>query len=271
MRVDRLAVAFRLGFRELLRRRIVLLLLLLIPSIFYLVVVLTTTEAEVVFRLASIEQATFVLVAQRHVGAVFMGLASVGVLTAFLGLNLAQREAGVCRRLVLCGYRPWELVISRTAVLVCVIAAVAAYVASVLPFIFPTERFGVLVLGFFLGGWVYGCYGLLVGVVLRRELEGVLFVVLLANLDVGWLQNPIYYAFAQNQAIIRSLPAYFPSQVSVAAAFTDHAVLRPVLGALAYGATFLLAAVTLHGWRMRTRAATRGLSRSGSTGRAARS
>ena len=78
MRVDRLGVAFRLGFRELLRRRIVLLLLLLIPSIFYLVVVLTTTEADIVFRLASIERATFVPVAQRHVGAVFMGLASVG-------------------------------------------------------------------------------------------------------------------------------------------------------------------------------------------------
>jgi len=105
--------------------------------------------------------------------------------------------------------------------------------------------------GLLLGGWVYGCYGLLVGSLFRRELEGILFVVLLAVIDVGWLQNPIYYEEAQNQAVIRSLPAYFPAQVSMAAAFTDHAVLRPMLGALAYGAGLLLAALGIHRWRVR--------------------
>ena len=141
MRLRRLAVAFRLGLLELARRRIVLLLLVLIPSIFYGVVVATTTEEAIVFRLASIERASAVMVAQRHVGVVFIGLAAVGVLTSFLALNLAQREVAVARRLVLCGFRSWELVLARLGVLVCVVVAVAVYVGSVMPFIFPTRDF----------------------------------------------------------------------------------------------------------------------------------
>ena len=249
----RLAVAFGMVLRMLVRSRIVLMLLFIVPSLFYAVVLLTTTESPIVFQLASVGDGVAVTVSKRSEALVFIGLAAVGLLTAFLAMNLVQREAEANRRLVLCGYRPAELVTARLAVLVCVIVVIATYVVAVLPLFFDPERIVLVALGFVLVGWVYGCYGLLVGALFRRNLEGILFVVLLANIDAGWLQNPIYYGDAQNQAVIRSLPAYFPSQVSMAAAFTDFAVGRPAGGALVYGGALLLAAVVIYGLRMRRR------------------
>ncbi|UCF39989.1 MAG: hypothetical protein JSW43_09630 [Gemmatimonadota bacterium] len=251
MRLRRLGTAWQLTLRGLLRRRIVLLLFFLVPSLFGGLIVLTTTSRPIQFQLASLGEAVFVTVPQRHEGLVFICLTAVGLLTAFLALDLVQRDAETHRRLVLCGYRPGELVAARLGVLLCVIALVAAYVVSLLPIFFEPERFGLVLLGLILGGWVYGCYGLLVGAVFRRELEGVLFVVLLAAIDVGWLQNPIYYAEAQNQAIIRSLPAYFPAQVSMAAAFTAESVLRPAVGSVVYGAGLLALALLVYVLRMR--------------------
>lgn len=40
---------------------------------------------------------------------------------------------------------------------------------------------------------MYSCYGLMVGAISLHELEGIFLIVLLANIDVGWLQNPSYY------------------------------------------------------------------------------
>lgn len=205
-----LTVAWRFTLLGLIRRRIVLLMLLVVPSVFSSLIVLTTTERPIQFQLASLGTEVLATVPQRHEGLVFICLTAVGVLTAFLALDLARRDNAVDRRLVLCGYRPATLALSRLGVLLVVIAVVAAYVLLLLPLFFSPQRIGLVYVGLVLGGWVYGCYGLLAGAVFRRELEGVLFVVLLAAIDVGWLQNPIYYAEAQNQAIIRSLPAYFP-------------------------------------------------------------
>jgi hypothetical protein len=252
----RLATAARLALVELTRRRIVLLLLLLVPAVFYSVILLITTTRSISFQLSAVEQEDYLFVPQRDEALVFIGLAAVGLLTAFLGMNLAQRDAEVSRRLVLCGYRPWELIASRLGVLLLVVLSVSLVVTAVLPLFFAPQRLAATYFGFALCGWVYGCYGLLIGALFRHELEGTLFVALLANLDVGWLQNPIYYAHAQRQAIIRSLPGYFPSQVAMAAAFSEHALsalVWPALSAFAYGLALLLLALVPYGWRMRRR------------------
>jgi hypothetical protein len=255
MRLRRIGVAFALSARELLRRRIVLLLLVLVPTVFYSIILVITTTKSITFQLSAIEEEDYLSVTQRDEALVFIGLAAVGVLTAFLGMNLAQRDAEVHRRLVVCGYAPAEIVVARLGVLAGVVGFMSACVVSFLPLFFRLERPVLVFVGFALCGWVYGCYGLLVGSLFRQELEGVLFVVLLANIDVGWLQNPIYYAHAQHQLVIRSLPGYLPSQVAMAAAFSEHTVTEivdPALGAVAYGAALLALAVLAYVVRMRT-------------------
>lgn len=240
-----------MAVRELMRSRIALILLLLIPTLFNLLIVLTTTDRPLAFKLASVSEETFLQVSERRESLIFIGGAAVGLLTSFLALSLIQKHAEVNRRLVLCGYKPWELIASKLAVLLCVVVLVACYAAAILRLFFQPERFALVVLGFILAGYVYGCYGLLVGSILKRELEGVLLIVLLANIDAGWLQNPIYYADAQNKMIIRRLPAYFPSQVSMVSAFTDHSIFNPLIGSVAYGSILLLGALLIYFWRMR--------------------
>lgn len=251
MRLRNVGAGWLMTVRELRRSRIALILMFVIPAVFYTVVFLITTRAPIAFHLASVSKEVFVTVGQRDEGLVFIGLAAVGVLTSFLALHLTQRHADVHRRLVLCGYRTTELLASKFLALLAVIALIGSYIGAVTPLFFHPERFPLVLLGFVMAGYVYGAYGMLIGAIFRRELEGILFIVLLANIDIGWLQNPIYYAEAQNKALIRSLPAYFPSQLSMVAAFSGHSVLGPLLGSLAYGTVLLAAALVLYSRRMK--------------------
>jgi hypothetical protein len=107
------------------------------------------------------------------------------------------------------------------------------------------------ILGLVLIGFVYGCYGLAVGSLVKGKIEGVFFIVMLANIDSGWLQNPMYYAEAHNNVIIRYLPAYFPSQSAIIAAFTDYSGTNARLYSLLYGTGFLILALFIFYIKMR--------------------
>jgi hypothetical protein len=251
MRAAYVSTGWTMTLREQSRSRIALVLLFIIPTLFYLLVAATTTQRAVPFKLAALAGEPVVAVSEQHQALVFIGLAAVGLLTAFLAMTLVQQHTHAHQRLVLAGYRPSELVFAKLGALAVVITSVSLYVGAMILLFFRPERFELLLAGFALEGYVYGCYGLLVGTIVRRELEGILLVVLLANIDVGWLQNPLFYAEAQNQVIIRALPAFFPSQVSMIAAFTDHAVTRPLLGGFAYGTVLLALATLLYWLRMR--------------------
>jgi hypothetical protein len=253
MRLNRIATGWAMAVRELLRSRIVVLLIFVVPTLFYAVTSFVTTDTPAPFKLASISEDAFFTAGQRQQALIFIGLAAVGILTSFLALSLTQKHAAENRRLVLCGFRTSELLLSKFAVLLTVTACVGTYVGGMQLVLFTPKHLILVLLGFIMGGYVYGCYGLLIGAIFKRELEGILFIVLLANFDIGWLQNPIYYAEAQNRAIIRSLPGYFPSQMSMASAFTDHAVLWPFLGSLAYGSILLAGAFMIYRRRMRIR------------------
>jgi len=250
---SRFGTALTLTARELLRNRVAVLMLFIIPTLFYTIVALTTRTAKVPFKLASVAGSPLAQVSERSSSLIFIGTAAVGLLAAFLGLSLVQKNIEANRRLVLCGYRPAELIGARLVVLLVVVAVVGTFVAELLPLFFTPERFVLVMAGFALAGFVYGCYGLLVGAIFRRELEGILFISLLANIDAGWLQNPVYYAGAQNQVIIRLLPAYYPSQMSIIAAFTRYGVGRAVTGSLVYGSAFLALALAVYFLRMRIR------------------
>jgi uncharacterized membrane protein YidH (DUF202 family) len=251
MRLSNVWLGSLMTARELLRSRITLLLLFVVPTLFYTLVALTTPDKDIAFQLASLSRENVMQVSRKEQSLIFVGLAAVGLLTAFVAMNLIQKNDSANRRLVLCGFGAIEVVLSKLLVLGVVALLVGIYASALLLFFFRPDSIVGTALGFALGGWVYGCYGLLVGALLRRELEAILLVVLLANIDAGWLQNPIYYADAQNTAIIRSLPAYFPSQACMIAAFTRFSTLNPTLWSLAYAAGLLALALFFYSSRVR--------------------
>jgi hypothetical protein len=274
--IRQLAVGYTLTLRQLLRNRLALLLLFVVPGVFFWLVTLTTSpDRSVRFRLASLpasavedptpatvlpvdlleteSSGAVVIVPQQHQALTFIALGAVAVVIGFLGMSILQRGGEAYRRLVRCGFGPLALILASLGALLCATIAVSVFVALLLRWYFAPARFGGVVAALIACGWVYGSYGLLIGALFRRELIGALFVVVLTNVDVSWLQNPLLYAEASNQALIRAMPAYFPSQAAMASAFTEVGVGRLLLKGLAYGVPFLMAAAGAFAWRTRSR------------------
>ncbi|MCA1625605.1 MAG: ABC transporter permease [Acidobacteria bacterium] len=251
MRLTYIKTSAVMTMREMARNRFALILLFTIPVLFFTLVSLTMGDNLVAFKLASISEETIVEVSAQKQSLIFIGVAAVGLLTSFLAMNLIQKDSDVNRRLILCGYRPSELIFAKLVVLLCVVVLISCYVGAILMLFFRPENFPFVILGFALAGFVHSCYGLLVGAIVRREMEGILLIVLLVNIDSGWLQNPIFYAEAQNKTLIRFLPAYFPSQASIVSAFTDYGISNPIVGSIIYGSGLLLISLAIYFWRMK--------------------
>jgi len=267
MRLSHVRAEAGASLRRLGRNRLALSLVLLLPLLFFAVVLVTTPRRMSTVELASVPEEEMVMppvvpihaaprgavldAPERSLGAVFIAIAAVGAAAALLALDLVQKDGGATRRLVLCGRRPAEVLAGRLVALACVLSAATACVAAVLPALVHAERYSLMVAGLFLGALVHAAYGLLVGALFRRDLVGILLVVLLVNLDAGWLQNPLYYAGAQHRLIIRALPAHGPAQVALVAAFSDYPVGPAACLGVGYALALLAAAAIAFGVRVR--------------------
>lgn len=191
---------------------------------------------------------------RRAVALTFLGVAAVGFIAAFFAFYLVHRRLEVDRRLVLAGFRPAELGAAKLATLVGVVTALSAYQLCLLG---ATEHIAHPV-GVFAGlaaaGLVYGGLGLLLGAVSRHELEGLLVIVLLANIDIGWLQNPAYYAESQRRWIIESLPGFYPTQLAMVSVFEPRSLIEAAGWSGLWVAGAFLAALAAIRFRTRRRA-----------------
>lgn len=239
--------------KMLLRRRIILISLIVIPVVFLTVVELTAPTRFIPFRLASLDVSVFIRESLKKIALVFFSVTSTGFLVSLLALNLVQIENEVNRRLVICGYNPFELLISNLLALLLMILSIAVYIGLLISAFVSLRHLPMFIFGLMLIGFVYGCYGLAIGSLIKGKLEGVFFIVMLANIDSGWLQNPMYYAEAHNNVIIRYLPAYFPSQSAIIAAFTDYSGIQAQFYSILYGTGFLMLALLIFYNKMRIR------------------
>jgi len=251
MSINRIIISLYMILRMLVRQRIVLILLLVIPAVFLSIVELTTSERTLQFLLASLDEDVYIEISEKGISFIFFAVASAGFLVSFLALNLIQKNKEVDRRLIICGYHPIELLISILLSLIFMIVLIAIYVGLLTNFFYSIDHLPMFLFGLVLTGFVYGCYGLTVGSLIKGELEGILLIVLLVNIDAGWLQNPLFYAEAQNQEIIHMLPAYFPSQTSIIAAFTNYSAINAVLISLFYGSIFFVLSMLIFFNKMR--------------------
>lgn len=251
MRLSHVLTSAVMTTRESMRNRLVIVLGLLLPIVFFAIVFATTRSRPVPVELGAATSADPLNIDERRQTLIFIGIAAAGLLASFFAANLVQRRVDASRRLVLCGYRPAELMLARLAILLAIVAVSAIYI-SLLLLAATRERLPAgVVAGIALGAFVYGCYGLLAGTAFRHDLTTIFAILVLMNIDIGWLQNPIYYHGAQNRWIIRALPGYFPSQTAFLAAFTNDSVGSVALRALAYGLVLFIFATVLYIRRMR--------------------
>ena len=247
--MTRLGTSARMVARELLRNRTAVSLLFVVPTVLYVLIQVTTGARAVPFLLSGRGTGPL-LGSERTLSLLFMGATAMCGLMAFLSFSLTWRPIQADRRLVFAGYRPWELLTAKALVLTGAAAAVALYVTGLLLLFYQPNRLGGVFLGFVLGGLLYGLLGLLIGTVCRRELDGILTILLLVNVDPGWLQNPVFYADAQNQALIRWLPSHHACQITLMSAFTQRPLAAELLLGSAWLAVLGLAAATAYRLRL---------------------
>lgn len=253
MRAIRIYTGLSMILRMLVRQKIVIVLILIIPAFFLTIVEFTTSDRMLPFKLASLDDDVFVNISEKGISFIFFAVASSGFLVSFLALNLIQKNNEVNRRLILCGYHPIELLLAILLALFLAIVLIAVYVGLLTNAYYALDHTGRFILGLVLIGFVYGSYGMAVGSLLKGELEGILMIVLLVNIDVGWLQNPLFYAEAQNQIIIRFLPGYFPSQTAIITAVTDYSAAAAAIKGTLYGLVFFIFSMLFFYFKMRSR------------------
>lgn len=236
--IQKIFLSSWMQIKILVRNPLTVSLLLLIPAIFLGAVYLTSGSREVAFNLGSIDK--IIKARELELNMIFMAAALVGFLASFYALVLVQKNREVYRRLLLAGFGLPSLLLSFFITQALVVFVLAAYLAAILTCFFaPLHWFGVIG-GLFLMGLVYASYATLIASLVTGYLEGILLIVLLANIDAGWLQNPLFYAGAENQALIRYLPGFYPSQVTLIKAFTDYESSIPAVGSLVYAAIFMI-------------------------------
>jgi ABC-2 type transport system permease protein len=236
--------------RDLVRNRLATALLIVIPTVLYVLIWVTMGDATVTFQLSALGDRALTA-GERNLSLLFMGMTSISGLTAFLAFVLVLRPVAADQRLVFEGFRAGELLLAKILVMLAAAMAVALYVSLLLPLFFRPER-PVGVLGaFVLTALVYGALGMVIGAVVRQELEGILVILLLVNLDAGWLQNPVFYGSAQHQEVIRALPGHYPGQVAMLSAFTEGGVGQEAGIALLYAGGALVIAAGLYWLRVR--------------------
>ena len=238
--------------KDIFRNRFTILLIFLIPVVFFTVAWFTISEGPIFFILGSLETKPIISVVQQQLGIVFIGLAATGLIASFIAMNLMQRNRMAKKRLLFCGLQTAKLIIAKLVIIVGINLVLGIYISALARLLMVPQNLAGMTFGFCLCGFVYGCFGLLIGALVNRELEGILLIVLLANIDVGWLQNPIYYAEAQHKFIIEYLPAFYPSQAAVCGAFTNYVITVPVIYSLIYGTVFLVVSFVIFHFKMNT-------------------
>lgn len=242
---------FALSAREVLRNRFAVLLVFVIPAVFLGVTSWTSGNLVFPIRIFHGDSVSRVILRQKDVLFVYISSSVSGFLVAFFAAILFLENAASYRMAFVMGLSWKTFLAGRLAFLLCAIAVISAYILGIMA-LFATVRLPLGVLGgVFLLGVIYGLCGCIIGTLNRDFLTSILCILFLADLDAAWLQNPVYFATAQDTPIIRYFPAFYPIQSVLASAFEARVNARAVLLSLVYAAVLLVLFLAIFRLRFR--------------------
>lgn len=177
------------------------------------------------------------------------------MIVGFAVFDSIRRALAFDRRLVFAGYRQLTLIGAKTLSVAVLAAAVAAYAALVLLVFWRPDRGGWLAIlaGYAVVALIYGAFGLLLGVLVKGDLEG-FFLIIMGGLMDTFLQNPLGNPLA-NKPILAWFPSFGPMQFAVGGAFAHTALWAHLALGLAWSGAF--AATGLGVFVLKTRARNR--------------
>jgi hypothetical protein len=154
-------------------------------------------------------------------------LNAVTLITGFMMFSMAHRAGGFDQRLVAAGCPRPALLLAKLASLLVAAAAIAGWATVVILWYWAPAQPWLFYLGLLTAALTYGGIGLVLGVFLPGELEGMFTIIMISIIDLV-LQNPIINPAADKDLVV-FLPTYGSMQTCVAAGFTDAFPLAQVL------------------------------------------
>lgn len=246
--IEQFLTSLRLSLSEQKHNRFAMLLLLLYLPTWYGIIFALSAHASIGFNLRAFH--VFVATSQQRLAVLTGMLNATTLIMGFVALSVVRRSSAVDQRLVLCGHGRAPLILGRLSALALASLLVALYAVAVLTAFLVPRHPGVVAAGTFGAVLAYAAIGVLVGIATRGDLEGFFLVIMLSLVDT-FLQNPIGNP-AASQALIESFPTYFPMQVVVGGAFTDHVAWWQFWGSLSWATGLGILGLAAFWYRTRT-------------------
>jgi ABC-2 type transport system permease protein len=238
--------AIRLTLAAQVRNRFAWILLVAFVPVWYLLAGSMTGHAGAVFKLRA-TGATLVVDGHNLI-LVTAGLSAITLITGFVVFAAVRRSLPFDRRLVLSGFRPAALIAAKTNAALVQAIAIGAYAAVVILFYWRPPGLWTITLAFMLGAATYAAFGLLIGVLVRGDLEGFFLIIMISLLDT-FFQNPVDNPLA-NKPILEFLPSYAPTQFAAAGAFHHQVLPGMIVLSLAWTAALALLGLVVLRLRM---------------------
>src|SRR5947209_13908965 len=243
---QQLDIAIRLSLAAQVRNRFAWILLVAFIPVWYLLTGSMFAHTGVEFRLQS-TGATLV-VDGHNLTLITAGLNSITLITGFVVFAAVRRSRAFDRRLVLSGYRPAALIAAKTGGALVQAVAIGAYATIVMLFFWRPAGVWAVAVTFMLAAATYAALGLLLGVLVRGDLEGFFLIIMVSLLDT-FLQNPVDNPLA-NKPILEFFPSYGPTQFAAAGAFHHQVLAGMAAASLAWAAVFALLGLAVLRLRM---------------------
>ncbi|MER6852387.1 hypothetical protein AB0A81_24205 [Streptomyces flaveolus] len=241
-----------------LRNRLALALAVAFIPVWIAVARLCTSDQVVSIRLDAISVPVSAPASQ--LGQVASALGAVTMVAGFITFTETFQSRHVDRRLLLAGYPRLPMLLAKLTAIALTAVTLALYTTFLLWASLPVRHAGPLGLALAGAGLAYGGIGLLLGSLVRGELEGFFLIIMLSLVDTG-LQNPVFNTL-MDVAGVSALPLYGVNQLALSSALTPQTPWSHGLLSLAWSAaTGALALLVLHhhrpsrsSWSRRTRA-----------------
>jgi ABC-2 type transport system permease protein len=233
---QQLDTAIRLSLAGQVRNRFAWILLVAFVPVWYLLIGSMISHTRVAFLLRA--TGTTLVVDAHNLTLISAGLSSITLITGFVVFATVRRSRPLDRRLVLSGYRPSALIAAKTCGALVQAVAIGAYAAIIMLFFWRPAGVWTIAVTFMLAAATYAALGLLIGVLVRGDLEGFFLIIMVSLLDT-FLENPVDNPLA-NKPILEFFPSYGPTQFAAAGAFHHQALASMAAVSLAWTAAFAL-------------------------------
>lgn len=214
----RYRTATQLALTEQLRYRFALTLLVFVIPLCVVMPYFGYSRTPVALRLVA--AGGVVEAAGHELGLLVTAFNGVTLLVGFMMFSTTHQAVDFDHRLVLAGYRRGWLMSAKLSVLALISVAVTAYAMLLMHLLWRPAHPWLLALAMCTAALTYGVIGVLVGVLIRGELEGMFLIIATSIVDQA-LQNPVLNP-VPDAGLRPYLPSYGATQTGMTAGFAPE-------------------------------------------------